>query len=113
MVRWPIIWAAPQLGDFSITHDSENDKRRAHELIDLLHPAQLAAAIGLLQDMLDPVSLAIANAPFDDEELRPEMEKRLAEAREWLKHNKGIPHEQVLAEFGITQEEIDNFKEPQ
>jgi hypothetical protein len=30
--------------------------------------------------MLDPVSLAIANAPFDDEELRPEMEKRLAEA---------------------------------
>jgi hypothetical protein len=80
LVRWPIIWAAPQLGDFSITHDSENDKRSAHELIDLLHPAQLAAAIGLLQDMLDPVSLAIANAPFDDEELRPEMEKRLAEA---------------------------------
>ena len=34
-----------------------------------------------------------------------------AESREWLKHNKGIPHEQVLAELGVTQEEIDQFRQ--
>jgi hypothetical protein len=31
---------------------------------------------------------------------------------EWLKHNKPIPHKQVLAELGITQEEIENCREP-
>ena len=63
--------------------------------------------------MLDPVSIALANAPIDDEPLTVEEIKALDESREWLKHNEGIPHEQVLAELGITQKEIDNYKEPQ
>jgi hypothetical protein len=62
--------------------------------------------------MLDPVSLAIANAPIDDQPLTAECEASLAEAGEWLKHNKGIPHEQVLAELGITQEEIEQYQAP-
>jgi hypothetical protein len=52
----------------------------------------------------------MAHAPIDDEPVTPEEEKALAEAREWSKHNKSIPHEQVLAELGITQEEVDHFK---
>jgi hypothetical protein len=28
--------------------------------------------------------------------------KAVAEADEWLKHNQPIPHEEVLAEFGLT-----------
>jgi len=86
------------------------DKEHAYELIDRLPPTQLSAVVGLLEAMLDPVSRAIANAPFDDEPVTAEEEKSLAEAREWLKHNKAIPHEQVLAELGITQEEIEHFK---
>jgi hypothetical protein len=27
----------------------------------------------------------------------------------WLKHNESIPHEQVLAELGIAQGEIDRY----
>jgi len=87
-------------------------KEHAYELIDRLPPNQLSAVVGLLEAMLDPVSLAIANAPIDDEPFTAEEEKTLGEAQEWLKHNKGIPHEQVLAELGITQEEIERFKEP-
>jgi len=87
-------------------------KEHAHELIERLAPRQVTAVVGLLEAMLDPVSLAIANAPIDDEPITPEEEKAIAEAREWLKHNPGIPHEQVLAELGITQEEIERFKEP-
>jgi hypothetical protein len=70
-----------------------------------LAPNQVAAVVGLIEAMLDPVSGAIATAPVDDEPLTAEEEKALAEAREWLKHNPAIAHEQVLADVGITQEE--------
>jgi hypothetical protein len=83
-----------------------NEKRQAHELIERLPATQLSAVVGLLEAMLDPVSRAIAHAPIDDEPVTPEEEKALAEAREWSKHNKSIPHEQVLAELGITQDGI-------
>ncbi|HWE48633.1 MAG TPA: hypothetical protein VG273_02525 [Bryobacteraceae bacterium] len=87
-------------------------KHHAHVMIDLLAPEKLSAVVGLLEVMLDPVARAIANAPVDDEPLTPEDKKALAEAREWLKHNKPIPHEQVLAELGITMQEIEEFPEP-
>jgi hypothetical protein len=57
-------------------------------------------------------SRAIANARVDDEPLTAEEAQALDEAREWLKHNRPIPHEQVLAELGITREEIESCKEP-
>jgi|ERR1035438_3561422 hypothetical protein len=92
--------------------DPVHQKQHAHVMLDLLGPEKLTAVLSLLEVMLDPVARAIANAPIDDEPVTEEEEKALAESREWLKHNKGIPHEQVLAELGITQEEIDNYREP-
>ena len=92
--------------------DLTHEKQQLHELVDRLAPSQVHAVRGLLQVMLDPVSRAIANAPVDDEPLTAEEAHALGEAREWLKHNRPIPHEQVLAELGITQEEIENYKEP-
>lgn len=89
-----------------------NPRQQAHELIDRLAPSQVSAMVSLIETMLDPVSRAIANAPVDDEQLTPECERSLTEASEWLKHNKGIAHEQVLAELGITQEEIEQFPAP-
>jgi hypothetical protein len=91
---------------------SRDSKQQAYELIDRMAPGQVSAVVGLLKIMLDPVSRAIANAPFDDEPVTAEEVKSLAEANEWLKFNKAIPHEQVLAELGITQEEIDHYQEP-
>jgi hypothetical protein len=88
------------------------DKQHAHELIDQLPSSQVPAAIDMLESLLDPVSRAIANAPVDDEPLTPDEVKALDEAEEWLKHNKGIPHEQVLAELGIKKEDIKRFREP-
>ncbi len=92
--------------------DPVQQKQQAHVMLDLLGPEKISAVVGLLEVMLDPVARAIANAPIDDEPVTEEEERSLVEAREWLKHNKGIPHEQVLAELGITQEEIDNYREP-
>ena len=90
----------------------DQTKEKAHELIDRMAPSQLSAVVGLLESMLDPVSRAIAQAPVDDEPLTEQEEKALAEAREWLQHHKPIPHEQVLADLGITQAEIDNYQDP-
>jgi len=91
-----------------VTHE----KQQLHELVDRLAPGQVHAVRGLLQAMLDPVSRAVASAPVDDEPLTAEEAQALLEAREWLKHHTPIPHEQVLAELGITQGEIQSYKEP-
>jgi hypothetical protein len=50
--------------------------------------------------------------PIDDEPVTEAEEHALNEAREWLRHNKPVPHEQVLAELGITQEEIESYRAP-
>lgn len=98
----------PQIGKLFLMA-SANEKQQAHQLLDQLDPGQLAAVVHLLRVMTDPVACAIANAPVDDEPLTAEEIKALDESREWLKHNEGIPHEQVLTELGITQEEIDRY----
>jgi hypothetical protein len=85
-------------------------KKQAHELIDRLRPTQVSAVVGLLEAMLEPVSHPTAS--IDNEPLSPEGETALDEAREWSKHNRSIPHQQVLAELGVTQEEIERFQEP-
>jgi hypothetical protein len=86
------------------------DKQHAYQLIDQLDAGQLAAVVHLLQVMTDPVARALANAPVDEQPLSEETIKALDASREWLKHNPGIPHEQVLSELGITPEEISRFK---
>ena len=84
----------------------------ARQLLDHLAPDQVAAVVHLMEVMLDPVSRALANAPFDDEPVTEEEERDVAEAREWLKHNPGIPFEQVVTELGFTMEEVGNYQEP-
>jgi len=90
--------------------DMATDKQHAYQLIDQLDAGQLDAVVRLLQVMTDPVARALANAPVEEEELTPEAIKALDESREWLKHNPGIPHEQVMAELGITEDDIDRCK---
>lgn len=89
--------------------NGDDKKRRAHELIDRLAPEQTSAVVGLLESILDPVARAIANAPLDDEPLRPEEDSAVRESREWLKHNKALPNEEVMRELGISPQEIERF----
>src|ERR1700730_12842108 len=48
------------------------ERQQAHSLLDRLPPDQLAAVLGLLETMLDPIDRNLALAPIDDE---PETEK--------------------------------------
>jgi hypothetical protein len=89
--------------------DFVQEREQAHAYLDRLPPEQLSAVRGLMETMLDPVSRVLANAPAEDEEIGEEEERAVAESREWLKHNKPIPHEEVLAEFGLTMEDFERM----
>ena len=92
-----------------------NPKEHAHELIDRLPPSQLTAVVGLLEAMLDPVSRAIAQAPVDDEPVTEEERHALARSEAWFEDRggKGIPMEEVLADFGLTMEDMAEKHGPQ
>jgi len=85
------------------------DIKHARQLLDHLAQDQVAAVVHVMEVMLDPVSRALANAPPEDEEISAEEEQSVAEAREWLKHNKPIPHEDVLAELGLTMADFERM----
>ena len=88
------------------------DIKHARQLLDHLAPDQVAAVVHLMEVTLDPVSRALANAPPEDEEISAEEEQAVAEACEWLKTNPGIPFEQVVAQLGLSMEEVRSYQDP-
>src|ERR1700682_1318606 len=88
-------------------------KEHAHELIDRLAPRQVSAVVGLLEAMLDPVSLTIANAPIDDEPETEQERQAVAESKAWFEQHggRGISHEEVLADFGLTEKDLKERKD--
>jgi len=85
-----------------------DEKQHAHELIDQLPSRQLSAVVGLLEAILDPVSRKLAAAPIDDEPETEEERRAAEQSKEWLRQRggKGIPHEEVLRDFGLTAEDF-------
>ena len=84
-------------------------KEHAHELIERLAPNQVAAVVGLIEAMLDPVSRSIANAPLEDEPISEEETRAVSESKAWLKHHEPIPNEEVLREFGLSKEDFERM----
>jgi hypothetical protein len=88
---------------------STDTKQQAHELIERISTAQVSAVVTLITTMLDPVDRAIANAPFEDEEISDEENRAVAASKAWLKDHDPIPNEEVLAEFGLTAEDFERM----
>ena len=82
-----------------------NDLSRSaiHELVDRLPNTQLPLAASILKNLLDPLTLALASAPADDEPLTDSDRAAIGEAEAWLSTNQPIPLEKVLSELGFTQ----------
>lgn len=94
------------------TELTQQQKQRAHGMIERLAPEKLSAVVGLLEVLLDPFDRALATAEIDDEPVTEEDLRDIEASREWFKHNEGIPFEQVVAELGFTMEEVTNYKDP-
>ena len=55
----------------------------------------------LLQVMVEPLSASLASAPVDGEEITSETAAALERSRASLARGEGIPHEEILREFGL------------
>jgi hypothetical protein len=77
-------------------------KEQAHGLIDLMHPEQVSVAVELLERLLDPVSLAQANASFEDEQIGEKEQLSVAAARLETSLPSTQSHEEFIAEFGLS-----------
>ena len=98
-----------------MANDSRSEKQQAHELIERLVPSQVSAVVGLLQALLDPVARAIANAPIEVEPISEEERQAVARSEAWFdeRGGKGIPMEEVLADFGLPIEDMARKDGPQ
>jgi hypothetical protein len=94
------------------TELTQQQKQHAHGMIERLAPEKLSAVVGLLEVLLDPFDLALATAEIDDEPVTEAEMRDIEASRDWFKHNKGTPFEQVVAELGFTMEEVTNYKDP-
>jgi len=56
------------------------NRQYAHQLIDRLPESQLSALVGLLETIVDPITTALRNVPFDDEEETAEERAAVAES---------------------------------
>lgn len=77
------------------------DKQHAHQLLDQLDAGQLAAVVQLLEVMTDPLARSLASAPVDDEPVSVEEAAALDAAHASITRGEGIPHEEILREFGL------------
>jgi hypothetical protein len=79
------------------------ERQRAHQLIDQLGAAQFDAVVRLLEVMVEPLVRSLALAPVEEEEITPETAAALERSRTSLARGEGIPHEEILREFGLRQ----------
>lgn len=64
----------------------------------------------LLESMLSPLERSLVLAPVDDEPLTPEEAAAIEAGIASLERGEGIPHEEVLAEFGLASSETDSSR---
>jgi hypothetical protein len=92
-----------------MANGSTDERQHAHELIDRMAPGQVAAVVGLLEIMLDPLARTLASAPYDDEPVSAEEAREVEAAKASLGRGEVMAHEEVLAEFGLTSEDFERM----
>ena len=72
----------------------------AHELLGQLGPGKLVAVVHLLE-------VTTLDGDIDESGT---LSPAVAKADEWVKHNDSIPHEQVLAELGLSMADWEKMR---
>ena len=83
--------------------DVTQERQQAHALLDMLPEEKLTAVRGLLEVLVEPLSRSLAAAAVEEQEITPETAAALDRARASLARGEGIPHEDILHEFGLDK----------
>jgi hypothetical protein len=83
--------------------DTAQERQRAHALLDMLPAEKLSAVCGLLQVMIEPLSVALSSVSEEEDEVTPETAAAIERARTSLASREDIPHEEILREFGLRK----------
>jgi hypothetical protein len=81
----------------------DQERRQAHALLDALPAEKLNAVRSLLEVMVEPLARSLALAEVEEEDLTPDTAAALDRARASLARGEGVPHDEVLREFGLKQ----------
>ena len=81
----------------------DRERRQAHALLDALPAEKLNAVRSLLEVMVEPLARSLALAQVEQEDLTPDTAAALDRARASLARGEGIPHDEILREFGLKQ----------
>ncbi len=81
--------------------DLTQQRQQAHALLDMLPEEKLTAVRSLLEVMVEPLSHSLDSAPVEEEEITPDTAAALERSRASLARGEGIPHEDILREFGL------------
>jgi hypothetical protein len=79
------------------------ERKQAHALLDMLPPDKLSAVRGLLEAMVEPLTRSLSTAPVEEEDITPEKAAALDRARASLSRGEGVPHDEILREFGLKK----------
>ena len=79
----------------------DQERRQAHALLDALPAEKLNAVRSLLEVMVEPLARSLALSKVVEAELSPDTAAALNRARASLGRGEGIPHDDVLREFGL------------
>jgi hypothetical protein len=88
------------------TEDVSEQRQHVHAYIDRLPGEQLSAVCGLLESMLSPLDRRLALAPLDDEPVTAEDIAAIQAGIASLEAGRGVPMEDVLADFGLTMDDF-------
>ncbi len=79
------------------------ERQQAHALLDMLPAEKLNAVRSLLEVMVEPLARSLALALVEEDEITAETAAALERARASLARGEGVPHEEVLREFGLKK----------
>jgi hypothetical protein len=81
--------------------DLMQQRQQAHALLDMLSAEEPTALRSLLEVMAEPLSRSLALASVEEEEITPETAESIDSARASFDRGEGIPHEEMMREFGL------------
>jgi hypothetical protein len=75
-------------------------RREAHAILDVLNEQKLSAVRNLLEFLVEPLSCSLAQSPIEHEDITVDTAASLDRSRDSLGRGEGIPHDELIREFG-------------